>query len=109
MQFSPGGQDGQTGAGSQKGSLNSREIITKTRGTELALNYIRRLVGMFFLSTGENIAFEILMQCGGWVCPWLASVTFGGSDLRKLFLGGLRATSIPWVQSPVAGLPMAHW
>ena len=60
-------------------------------------------------AAGESIPFEVMMHCGGRMCPWLASVTFGGSDLRKLFLGGLRATSIPWVQSPVAGLPMVHW
>jgi hypothetical protein len=60
-------------------------------------------------AAGEPVPFEVLMQCGGKICPWLASVTFGGADLRKLFLGGLRATSIPWVRSPVAGLPMVHW
>jgi sugar lactone lactonase YvrE len=60
-------------------------------------------------ASGESVPFEVLMQCGGRICPWLASVTFGGADLRKLFLGGLRATSIPWVHSPVPGLPMVHW
>ncbi len=60
-------------------------------------------------AAGESIPFDILMQCGGRICPWLASVTFGGYDLQTLYLGGLRATSIPFVRSPVAGLPMVHW
>jgi gluconolactonase len=60
-------------------------------------------------ATGESVPFEVLMQCGGRICPWLASVTFGGSDLQTLYLGGLRATSIPHLRSPVAGLPMVHW
>jgi gluconolactonase len=60
-------------------------------------------------ATGESVPFDVLMQCGGRICPWLASVTFGGPDLRTVYLGGLRATSIPHLRSPVAGLPMVHW
>jgi hypothetical protein len=39
----------------------------------------------------------------------MASVTFGGSDLRTVYLGSLRGTSIPYFRAPVAGLAMAHW
>jgi gluconolactonase len=60
-------------------------------------------------ATGESVPFDVLMQCGGRICPWLASVTFGGANLQTVYLGGLRATSIPYVRSPVAGLPMVHW
>jgi sugar lactone lactonase YvrE len=60
-------------------------------------------------ATGESVPFDVLMQCGGRICPWLASVTFGGPDLQTVYLGGLRATSIPYLRSPVAGLPMVHW
>jgi sugar lactone lactonase YvrE len=60
-------------------------------------------------ATGESVPFDVLMQCGGRICPWLASVTFGGPDLRTVYLGGLRATSIPYLRGPVAGLPMVHW
>jgi gluconolactonase len=60
-------------------------------------------------ATGESVPFEVMMQGGGRICPWLASVTFGGPDLKTVYLGGLRATSIPYVRSPVAGLPMVHW
>jgi gluconolactonase len=60
-------------------------------------------------ATGTPVPFDITMACGGKVCPWLASVTFGGSDLRTVYLGGLRADRIPFFTSPVAGLPMSHW
>jgi hypothetical protein len=39
----------------------------------------------------------------------MASVTFGGSDLRTVYLGSLMGTTIPYFRSPVAGLPMVHW
>lgn len=55
------------------------------------------------------VPFDILMACGGKICPWLASVTFGGPDLSTAYLGGLRATNIPSFKSPVPGLPMVHW
>jgi sugar lactone lactonase YvrE len=60
-------------------------------------------------ATGKPVPFEVLMRSGGTICPWLASVTFGGPDLRTVYLGGLRSTSIPSFESPVAGLPMVHW
>ncbi|PZU09268.1 SMP-30/gluconolactonase/LRE family protein [Sphingomonas sp.] len=59
--------------------------------------------------TGNAVSFETLYATGGTLCPWLASVTFGGPDLRTVMLGGLRATSIPSFTAPVAGLPMVHW
>jgi gluconolactonase len=58
---------------------------------------------------GGAVPFEVLMQTGGKMCTWLASVTFGGSDLSTVYLGGLRSTSIPFFRSPVPGLPMVHW
>lgn len=60
-------------------------------------------------ATGDPVPFDILMQSGGAICPWLASVTFGGEDLMTVYLGGLRSTNIPAFASPVAGLPMVHW
>jgi gluconolactonase len=60
-------------------------------------------------ASGEPVAFEVLMRCGGNICPWMASVTFGGDDLSSVYLGGLRSTSIPVFRSPVPGLPMVHW
>lgn len=60
-------------------------------------------------ANGAPVPFEVLMKSGGTICPWLASVTFGGPDLQTVYLGGLRSTNIPTFKSPVAGLPMAHW
>jgi len=60
-------------------------------------------------ATGNPVPFDVLMRSGGTICPWLASVTFGGPDLRTVYLGGLRSTNIPSFVSPIAGLPMVHW
>lgn len=50
-----------------------------------------------------------MLACGGTLAPWFASVTFGGPDLKNVYIGSLRGTRIPWFKSPVAGLPMVHW
>jgi gluconolactonase len=60
-------------------------------------------------ATGNPVPFEVLMDSGGTICPWMASVTFGGPDLKTVYLGGLRSTHIPAFSSPVAGLPPVHW
>jgi gluconolactonase len=60
----------------------------------------------FFAGT---VTPDVMMGCGGTVAPWTASLTFGGADLRTLYIGSLRGTTIPYVRSPVAGLPMVHW
>ena len=41
--------------------------------------------------------------------PWMASVTFGGPDLRTAYIGSLQGFRIPYFQAPVPGLPMGHW
>jgi sugar lactone lactonase YvrE len=52
---------------------------------------------------------EVMAATHGQIAPWMASVTFGGADLRTVYLGSLRGTRIPCFRSPVAGLPMVHW
>lgn len=52
---------------------------------------------------------ELMLACGGSIAPWFASVTFGGPDLKTVYIGSLRATRIPCFRAPVAGLPMVHW
>ncbi|QDZ00320.1 SMP-30/gluconolactonase/LRE family protein [Nitratireductor mangrovi] len=52
---------------------------------------------------------ELMLAAGGTIAPWFASVTFGGPDLKNVYIGSLRGTTIPWFRSPVAGLPMVHW
>jgi hypothetical protein len=39
----------------------------------------------------------------------LASVTFGGPDLRTVFLGSLFASRIATFRSPIAGATPPHW
>ncbi len=66
----------------------------------------RRLLDAF--DRGEATP-ELMLAAGGTIAPWFASVTFGGPDLRTVYIGSLRGTRIPCFRSPVAGLPMVHW
>jgi gluconolactonase len=50
-----------------------------------------------------------MLACGGTIAPWFASVTFGGPDLKTVYVGNLRGTRILYFRSPVAELPMVHW
>ena len=52
---------------------------------------------------------ELMLSTGGTLARWMASVTFGGPDLRTVYLGSLMGTTIPYFRAPVAGLPMVHW
>ena len=52
---------------------------------------------------------ELMTKCRGTLAPMMASLTFGGADLTTVYLGSLAGTSLPAFQSPVAGLPLAHW
>jgi hypothetical protein len=55
------------------------------------------------------ITEEVLFATGAGVAPWMASVTFGGPDLRTAYIGSLKGKRIPYFRAPVAGLPMVHW
>jgi gluconolactonase len=39
---------------------------------------------------------EAMLAAGGRIAPWFASVTFGGPDLKTVYIGSLRGTRIPW-------------
>ena len=52
---------------------------------------------------------EDMARAHGTIAPWMASITFGGPDLRSVYLGSLLGTTIPYFRAPVAGLPMVHW
>jgi gluconolactonase len=52
---------------------------------------------------------EVLFATGQGIAPWMASVTFGGPDLRTIYIGSLKGSRIPYFRSPIAGLPMVHW
>lgn len=52
---------------------------------------------------------ELMAAATGTIAPWMASLTFGGPDLRTVYLGSLRGSRIPYFRSPVAGLPLISW
>ncbi|HWD68551.1 MAG TPA: SMP-30/gluconolactonase/LRE family protein [Solirubrobacteraceae bacterium] len=58
---------------------------------------------------GGTMTPELLGGGRGTLAPLMASVTFGGGDLRTVYLGSLMGTTLPSFRSPVAGLPLAHW
>lgn len=45
----------------------------------------------------------------GTIAPWMASLTFGGPDLKTVYLGSLRGNRIAYFRSPVAGQPLIAW
>jgi len=57
----------------------------------------------------DRVTPDDMLACGGTVAPWFSSVTFGGPDLKTVYIGSLRGSRIPYFRSPVAGLPMVHW
>ena len=57
----------------------------------------------------NHVTEDVLFATGQGVAPWMASVTFGGPDLRTIYIGSLKGKRIPYFRSPVAGLPMVHW
>lgn len=52
---------------------------------------------------------ELMLATGGGIAPWMASLTFGGPDLKTCYIGSLRGTRIPYFTSPVAGQKLVHW
>lgn len=52
---------------------------------------------------------EMMGACRGDLAPLMASLTFGGPDLRTVYLGSLGGNTLPSFRAPVAGLPMSHW
>jgi sugar lactone lactonase YvrE len=57
----------------------------------------------------DRVDPDHMLAAGGTIAPWFSSVTFGGPDLKTVYIGSLRGTRIPYFRSPVAGLPMVHW
>ena len=79
-----------------------RIILDDDNGSEAG----RKLMQAFERSQATT---ELMMAAAGTVAPWTASITFGGADLKRVYIGSLRGTTIPWFEAPVAGLPMVHW
>lgn len=57
----------------------------------------------------KTLTPEIMRATHGTLAPWMASITFGGPDLKTVYLGSLQGTRIPCFRSPVAGQPLIHW
>jgi gluconolactonase len=57
----------------------------------------------------HDVNEDVLFATGQGIAPWMASVTFGGVDLRTVYIGSLKGERIPYFEAPVAGLPMVHW
>lgn len=57
----------------------------------------------------KRVTPALMQAAGGAIAPWMASVTFGGPDLRTVYLGSLRGTRVPYFRSPVAGTPLIYW
>jgi sugar lactone lactonase YvrE len=57
----------------------------------------------------NQVAGDVLFATGRGIAPWMASVTFGGPDLRTVYIGSLKGKRIPYFHSPIPGLPMVHW
>jgi sugar lactone lactonase YvrE len=60
------------------------------------------------LKVGEAQPLDMLLAAGS-TLQLLTSVTFGGSDLRTVYIGSLGMNRLPTFRSPVPGLPMSHW
>lgn len=57
----------------------------------------------------KTLTPEIMAAARGTLAPWMASLTFGGPDLKNVYLGSLQGSRIPWFRAPVAGQPLIHW
>ncbi|WP_320838646.1 SMP-30/gluconolactonase/LRE family protein [Zhongshania sp.] len=55
------------------------------------------------------LTWDQISQSRGSRVSNLSSIAFGGADLKTIYLGGLGIGAVQMLQSPVAGVPMAHW
>jgi gluconolactonase len=79
-----------------------KRVLLDDGEPEASANLLRRMAE-------GTVRPEDMQRAHGTIAPWMASVTFGGPDLRTVYLGSLLGTRIPFFRSPVAGLPMVHW
>jgi gluconolactonase len=79
-----------------------KRLLLDDGDPEASANLLRRMAA-------GTVRTEDMQRAHGAIAPWMASITFGGPDLRTVYVGSLRGTRIPCFRSPVAGLPMVHW
>lgn len=51
----------------------------------------------------------LMGACKGTLAPMMASLTFGGPDLKTVYLGSLLGNNLPYFTAPLAGQKLAHW
>ncbi len=68
--------------------------------------YVERVEAAFQM--GE-LSPELLYTDSGKVLNHLASISFGGEDMRTAYLGTLKMDRLPTFRSPVPGLVPDHW
>lgn len=56
-----------------------------------------------------TITPELMGACKGTIAPMMASITFGGNELKTVYLGSLAGNTLASFRSPVAGLALSHW
>jgi len=56
-----------------------------------------------------NFTIEDMIACAGKTLQLPASITFGGRDLKTVYLGSLGMPHLVTFESPIPGLPMGHW
>lgn len=57
----------------------------------------------------KTLTPQIMQATHGTLAPWMASLTFGGADLKTVYLGSLQGTRIPFFKAPIAGQRLIHW
>ncbi|MBL8584873.1 MAG: SMP-30/gluconolactonase/LRE family protein [Rhizobiaceae bacterium] len=57
----------------------------------------------------DGLTVEILYADAGETLNHIASIAFGGPDMRTAYLGTLKMNRFPTFRSPVRGLQPAHW
>ncbi|MET8181556.1 SMP-30/gluconolactonase/LRE family protein [Streptomyces sp. NPDC005336] len=58
---------------------------------------------------GGCLTWDDIAQSRGSRVSNLASLAFGGPDLKTVYLGGLGIEQVQVLRSPVEGMPMEHW
>lgn len=52
---------------------------------------------------------DLMTVAAGMLAPRMASITFGGPDLRTVYVGSLLGRTLPTFRSPVPGRALPHW
>jgi len=65
--------------------------------------------GLYRLRPPDGVCELLCEDPEGVHLDFPASIAFGGSDLRTVWIGTIRGTHLKCFTSPTAGAPMSHW